>query len=133
MCENFLRFLFIYFMLVLSFNLIYTFPATDTEDTVVVFDKENEPNLDETDYIKLGPYVDFIYGDPDENVGDIIKNWNTDVDGYHPEQMGNYWGGDIYIPTPLTRNGIIDMSKKWKNGIVPFQISGNFSKLLILP
>lgn len=45
----------------------------------------------------------------------------------NPEEEGNYMEGDILTKT-AAKNGIKSESLRWKNGEIPFEIRGNFSK-----
>lgn len=47
----------------------------------------------------------------------------------NPEELGPYLEGDMLIPRPAGRNGIRAKSARWPNGVIPFEIKGNFSKL----
>lgn len=42
--------------------------------------------------------------------------------GMNPEELGEYLEGDIVLPPSTTRNGILNASLRWEEGIVPFII-----------
>lgn len=65
-----------------------------------------------------------IFGRPIENDGQIFKGHSGNAD-----EIGPYLEGDLLIPTN-GRNGMKPEALRWKNGEVPFEIHGNFSKLL---
>lgn len=45
----------------------------------------------------------------------------------YPEQSGKYFQGDILIQDAVD-NGLLDQSKWWPDGIVPYEFTGEFSK-----
>lgn len=85
---------------------------------------------DENSSIDLTQYGDKIYGLPDQHVGDNLNEWEHTRSG-NPEEMGTYLEGDILFPINQSspsngRNGIVGQSYRWTNGVVPFEIVGNF-------
>lgn len=62
-------------------------------------------------------------------IGKRVENYNPDIDG-NPEELGSYLEGDMLNPNPQQRNALVAESSKWQNGVVPFVISGSFSKIL---
>lgn len=64
-----------------------------------------------------------IFGQPVENDGQVFKHHIGNA-----EEVGPYLEGDLLIPTK-GRNGMKPEALRWKNGEVPFEIHGNFSKL----
>lgn len=59
--------------------------------------------------------------------GAKVAKWKPE-DGVNPEELGDsYLEGDIIV-THKTRNGLTAESSRWKNGIVPYTISDDFSK-----
>lgn len=52
------------------------------------------------------------------------KNLNT---GMNPEELGDFWEGDVVVSLS-TRNGILDGSFRWENGVVPFTIDNTHSE-----
>lgn len=85
---------------------------------------------DESSSIDLMQYGDKIYGLPDRRSGDNLNEWERTRSG-NPEEMGTYWEGDILFPINKSkssndRNGIVGQSYRWPNGVVPFEIAGNF-------
>lgn len=80
----------------------------------------------DNDIIDISEFGDRIYGTPDSRSGADVEKWmenNTDV---NPEELGNYFEGDILFPVSNSRNGIVGQSYRWPNGIVPFEIVGGF-------
>lgn len=85
---------------------------------------------DDGDGIDLTQYGDRIYGSPDPHSGKNLIEWERTKSG-NPEEMGAYLEGDILFPIDQStksngRNGIVGQSYRWANGIVPFEITGNF-------
>lgn len=68
-----------------------------------------------------------LYGAPDAEVGAKVLAWTPDND-VNPEELGSYLQGDLLVNRPLGKNGLTDETTRWPKGIVPFKISGNFSK-----
>ncbi|CAH1382705.1 hypothetical protein MTP99_006687 [Tenebrio molitor] len=66
----------------------------------------------------LGPS---IFGTPSENVGKKLENWN-ESSPQNPEELGEYLEGDILFPEK-GRNGLISKATRWKEGVVPYEIS----------
>lgn len=90
-----------------------------------------ENRLDgDADSIDLSQYGSSIYRQPSNETGYRVANYNPDVDGLNPEEMGDYLEGDMVVPADFGRNGLIAQSSHWPDGIVPFEISGYFSKKL---
>lgn len=87
------------------------FPADDTNDD---------------DVIDLSGY-EMRFGLPDMATGQIVNNWQPS-DPWNPEELGNYFEGDILTQkrTSSARNGLVGESYRWPNGIIPFEIKGNF-------
>lgn len=87
-------------------------------------EEADEPILDLT---KLGPE---IYGYPDDKLGKTLENIGNV--NFNPEEIGNYYEGDILYPRSQQRNGLAEESFRWKNGVVPIEIRGLFSGYEIL-
>lgn len=83
-------------------------------------EEADEPILDLN---KLGPD---IYGYPDEKLGETLENLQES--NFNPEEIGNYYEGDILYPRSKQRNGLANESFRWKNGVVPIEMRGLFSK-----
>uniref|UniRef100_A0A182VPR5 Metalloendopeptidase n=1 Tax=Anopheles minimus TaxID=112268 RepID=A0A182VPR5_9DIPT len=75
------------------------------------------------DLSHLGPE---LYGEPDENVGKLVANYNPATDSRNVEELGSYVEGDMLIDRPSGRNGLADTASRWPKGVVPFVVSGNF-------
>lgn len=64
------------------------------------------------------------------SIGSKVARWKPE-DGTNPEELGDtYFEGDIII-NAKSRNGLKSENSHWKNGIVPYTISDDFSKLYI--
>lgn len=66
---------------------------------------------------------------PDEETGRRVAQWTKEMK-VNPEELGSYLEGDIMVTKDTKRNGLTDESKRWPNGIIPYIITGNFSKYL---
>lgn len=66
-----------------------------------------------------------LRGRPSETVGQRVAKWLPES-GVNPEELGEYFEGDI-MSSP-TRNGMLDETYRWKNGVVPYEIGGSFGK-----
>lgn len=68
--------------------------------------------------------------EPDESAGRKLKEWSeNDIYG-NPEEQGPYFEGDIIISN--ARNGAVSPKQTWINGIIPYEIDGEFSEFKIL-
>lgn len=81
---------------------------------------------DSDEAIDLSGY-NLRFGLPDMASGQMVNDWKP-TDPWNPEELGNYFEGDILMPkqTSSARNGINGESYRWPNGIIPFEIKGNF-------
>lgn len=78
-------------------------------------------NIDNSD-IDLSHFGLDIFGKP------VAYNSLENVRKYgNPEERGPYLEGDLLIPLS-SKNGIKSESFRWKNGEVPYQIRGSFSR-----
>lgn len=70
-----------------------------------------------------------MYGKPRADVGREVDRYyqNFQFDK-NPEELGRYADGDILIPRPTPKNGVVGESYRWPNGVIPFEIRGTFSK-----
>lgn len=76
--------------------------------------------------IDLSEYGTRLFGVPDKNVGLEVENWKDNELNGNPEEMGSYFEGDILFPKGQSRNGLIAESSHWTDGIIPFEIYGDF-------
>ncbi|XP_004530383.1 high choriolytic enzyme 1 [Ceratitis capitata] len=82
------------------------------------------------DVIDLSHYGNSLYGTPDNEVtAQLVANYTAEESPVNPEELGSYLEGDILVPKPpvMTRNGVTTQSSRWPNGVVPFEIRGNFN------
>lgn len=63
---------------------------------------------------------------PDESVGLAVRSWSP-RDRVNPEELGSYVEGDMLIPRVDGRNGIVQTSRRWSNGVVPYVFSSSLS------
>lgn len=74
--------------------------------------------------LPLGP--DEVLYEPSEMAGRSLDLWvQTGMVG-NPEEQGPYLEGDIMLPE--ARNGVTSPSQLWEKAIVPYDLSGSFSK-----
>jgi hypothetical protein len=74
--------------------------------------------------IDLSYFGAAIFGKPIESDKKLIVDEHTNA-----EELGPYLEGDLLVPT--SRSGMKAESLRWKNGEVPFEIRGSFSKSAI--
>lgn len=84
------------------------------------------------DSIDLSSLVSDLYGNPDQELtGALVANYgsNMDEDEVNPEELGTYLEGDMLVPRSahLMRSGLPTLSHRWPQGIVPYEIIGNFT------
>lgn len=80
--------------------------------------------------IDLSFYGNALYGMPDNEVtAQLVANYTAEESSVNPEELGSYLEGDILVPLGkvATRNGVTTQSSRWPNGVVPFEIRGNFN------
>ena len=85
--------------------------------------------LDEDDdyIIDLSQFGSRIFGSPiTSNENGPTGNANFQQSD-NPEESGPYLQGDLLIPS-TQRNGMRAESYRWRNGEIPFEIKGSFSK-----
>lgn len=87
---------------------------------------DNQIDSGDAEPIDLSFYGSSIFGTPSNDTGHRVANYNPDVDGSNPEELGDYLEGDMMMPQEYGRNGLIATSSHWPGGVVPFEISGYF-------
>ncbi|KAH8388631.1 hypothetical protein KR093_011566 [Drosophila rubida] len=116
--------------------LVQAVPLTpyndDIDDTDVIELPDNgiEGPQPGKDVIDLSSYGAAMYGKPDEQLtANLVGNYSADSAEVNPEELGSYLEGDILVPqTDLTmKNGLTTQSSRWPNGVVPYEIRGNFN------
>ncbi|KFB48693.1 AGAP006144-PA-like protein [Anopheles sinensis] len=80
------------------------------------------------DFSHLG---EAVYGNHDQAaIGELVRTWarqaRTNGTKGNPEELGTYAEGDIHQPL-IERNALKFTSSKWKNGVVPYEFSDEFS------
>ncbi|XP_011704941.1 PREDICTED: zinc metalloproteinase nas-4-like, partial [Wasmannia auropunctata] len=77
------------------------------------------------------PYSKNIEGnyktEPDHETGVKVAQWTKEMK-VNPEELGNYFQGDIMLSNRTTRNGDANPFSRWPNRIIPYIISGQFSQ-----
>lgn len=66
---------------------------------------------------------------PDDETGIRVAQWNKEMN-VNPEELGSYLEGDIIVIRRTKRSGMKEETYHWPNGVVPYKISGNFSRYL---
>nr|XP_022905936.1 zinc metalloproteinase nas-15-like [Onthophagus taurus] len=74
--------------------------------------------------LNLNKFADYVQY-PSESTGELVSEWNEEMK-INPEEMGEYFEGDIIYPG--ARNGLLDETLRWKEGIVPYVIAGPYDK-----
>ncbi|XP_037952066.1 zinc metalloproteinase nas-4 [Teleopsis dalmanni] len=113
----------------------YTFArpmVDDDDDTEVIEIISNDIDEGNTSLIDLSFYGNALYGTPDSKAtGELVANYTPDASSVNPEELGSYLEGDILVPTEansaFTKNGVTSLSSRWPNGVVPFEVGGQFS------
>lgn len=103
----------------------------DEEEMVVVSSNSLEaPPAISKDVIDLSFYGMALFGEPDDkNTARLVANYTADSYAVNPEELGTYLEGDILVPMQkiTVKNGLTTQSSRWPNGIVPYEIRGNFN------
>lgn len=71
-----------------------------------------------------------IFGTPDIKSGEAVSTWK-ETSQLNPEEMGEYAEGDILHPIGTARNGLKAVSSRWPKGVIPYEISPYFGKIII--
>jgi len=106
----------------------------DVDDTEVIElpgngIEEIPPTLGK-DIIDLTPLGTALFGKPDEELtANRVGNFSADADEMNPEELGSYLEGDMLVPQTdlIMKNGLPTQSSRWPNGVVPYEIRGNFN------
>uniref|UniRef100_A0A182NDZ4 Metalloendopeptidase n=1 Tax=Anopheles dirus TaxID=7168 RepID=A0A182NDZ4_9DIPT len=94
---------------------------------VILYDDAVDNSIaDGSEIIDLSHLGPDLFGEPDEEVGKRVANFNPATDGGNVEELGSYVEGDILIDRPGGRNGLSNTATRWPKGVVPFVISGSF-------
>lgn len=83
------------------------------------------PLLGVSDAIDVSYLGSEIYGKPSENTGKNVEEWTEEME-VNPEELGEYLEGDILLPSD-GKNGLLGETSKWKDGVVPYEISWLFA------
>lgn len=75
--------------------------------------------------IPTAQYGARMYGLPDLEFGKKLDE--LDVTQTNPEEIGPYLEGDMLIPGPVPKNGIVGNAYRWPNGRIPYVIAPTFS------
>lgn len=66
--------------------------------------------------------------EPSKFAGRVLIKWSETEHYGNPEEQGPYFEGDIIVPNG--RAFFTRQARKWDDGIIPYEISGSFSKFL---
>ncbi|KAH8330406.1 hypothetical protein KR067_002134 [Drosophila pandora] len=126
----------VFLLLASAFAICQALPFVsydDVDDTEVVElpgnGLEEPPKLGQDMIIDLTPFGAALFGKPDEQqTAGRVGNF-SDADAVNPEELGNYLEGDMLVPQTdlIMKNGLPTQSSRWPNGIVPYEIRGNFN------
>lgn len=70
---------------------------------------------------------ELAFGKPSDRTGKQLLEWNETYE-INPEEIGEYLEGDILFPV-TKRNGLLSVSARWDNGIIPYDYSGVFTPM----
>nr|XP_023016554.1 zinc metalloproteinase nas-13-like isoform X1 [Leptinotarsa decemlineata] len=93
-------------------NLLSCFPLEESDNSVDNY------------AIQLPIFGENAYREPDPEAGKRLESWNVTSE-QNPEEYEMYLEGDILIPAK-SRNGLVSEAFRWKNGVIPYEISGDF-------
>uniref|UniRef100_A0A182T7S8 Metalloendopeptidase n=1 Tax=Anopheles maculatus TaxID=74869 RepID=A0A182T7S8_9DIPT len=97
------------------------FAVERSQANVIMYDETVDNSIAESgDVIDLSHLGPELYGEPDEEVGKLVANFNPETDSGNVEELGSYVEGDILIDRPGGRNGISNTANRWPKGVVPF-------------
>lgn len=78
-------------------------------------------------FLLISLFFGYIFNSPiadkKENESNL-DSWN-EFDLQNPEELGNYFEGDLIVPK-FGKNGLVDTASRWNKGIIPYEISRNF-------
>ena len=80
---------------------------------------------------RLARYGSAIFRKPDPAVGKLFKSYDPETDPRNPEELGNLVEGDMKLPRPKPRNGLVGnayAAYRWPNATIFYQWNANFSK-----
>lgn len=72
---------------------------------------------------------DELLFEPSKFVGRMLTEWSEAEHFGNPEEQGPYFEGDIILP--IGRAFFTRQARKWDDGVIPFEISGSFSKFIL--
>ncbi|XP_017046515.1 hatching enzyme 1.2 [Drosophila ficusphila] len=127
----------VFLVLALALTICQALPFVsydDVDDTEVIelpgnLIDEMPPVLGK-DIIDLTPLGTALFGRPDEEqTAARVGNFSADGDEMNPEELGSYLEGDMLVPQTdlIMKNGLPTQSSRWPNGVVPYEIRGNFN------
>lgn len=93
---------------------------------VIADDGYNDQHPNELD---LSIYGSSLYRIPDYGkTARLLEEYIPEKSSVNPEELGPYIEGDILIPqtSVILKNGLLSRSSRWPNGIVPYEIGGDF-------
>lgn len=109
----------------LILSTVTCIPINNHENTLdYQFEPEPEPEL-----IDLSKISEQIYAEPDEETGRKLEEFNVHESNLNPEEIGNYYEGDILVPDSVARSALSGPSTRWPHGIIPYTIDPQFCKI----
>lgn len=88
-----------------------------------IFARNLPQTVGDGEVIDLSHFGSRLFGSPVETLGRSLEQLKGNF-----EEQGPYLEGDLLVPTKA-KNGMTATALRWKNGEVPFEIRGAFSKL----
>lgn len=82
--------------------------------------------VNDADLIDLSRYEAADLFKPSLETGRLVSEWNADWN-VNPEELGEYLEGDILF-SGRTKNGLVALSARWKDAVVPYVIKGPYSE-----
>uniref|UniRef100_A0A182TFS0 Metalloendopeptidase n=1 Tax=Anopheles melas TaxID=34690 RepID=A0A182TFS0_9DIPT len=82
-----------------------------------MYDTEENSIDGSSDFIDLTHLGPNLFGEPDEEVGKLVANFNPETDAGNVEELGSYVEGDMLIDRPEGRNGLSNTATRWPNGV----------------
>ncbi|XP_065365550.1 hatching enzyme 1.2-like [Calliphora vicina] len=107
-------------------------PQIGDEEEIVEVNSNSLTNVAQhyKDIIDLSFYGSAMFGEPDDqHTAHMVANYTPEAFAVNPEELGTYLEGDILIPKQkiTMKNGLTTQSSRWPQGIVPYEIRGNFN------
>lgn len=87
----------------------------------------SDNEIENVDVIDLSMFRKLIFKKNGESVRKAVSEWQPS-DYQNPEELGTFFQGDIVLPTNEGKNGLVDKSRRWTNGVVPYVFAASVSQ-----